>query len=79
MKIESVKFIEHEHRDPLSTDYYIRGVTLIGWLGVNYEDTGLFETKQDAERGINSDYKLHELLSAYDEKKVKITIEIIEE
>lgn len=55
------------------------GKILTGWLGGCYQNIGLFETKMDAERGIDSYYKLHELFSEYDEKKIKITIEIIEE
>lgn len=53
--------------------------TLIGWYGGSYEDAGLFDNKKDAERGINSNRKLHEILDQYEGKKIKITVEIIEE
>lgn len=52
---------------------------LIGWYGGSYEDTGLFENKEDVERGINSSRKLHEILDQYEGKKIKITVEIIEQ
>jgi hypothetical protein len=49
--------------------------SFIGFLGGDYEDLGLFNTQQDAERGICSSNKLHELLEEFKGKKVKITIE----
>lgn len=50
----------------------------IGWYGGDYEDAGLFKTKEDAERGINTDKPLHEILQKFDGKKIKLTIEILE-
>jgi hypothetical protein len=55
------------------------GKIFSGWYGGHYEDTGLFETKKDAERGINCDDRLYELFSEYEGKKIKVTIEIVEE
>ena len=49
-----------------------------GWLGGNYDDFGLYDSKEDAERGIMPHKKLYEAISAkFDGKKVKITIEEI--
>ena len=50
---------------------------IIGWLGGDHEDLGIFEAKQEAEKGLFGD-KLHELLKEYSCKKVKITIEVID-
>ncbi len=50
-----------------------------GWLGINYEDTGLFSTKKDADRGICPEERLYELLHDFDGKKVKIIIEVLED
>lgn len=55
------------------------GKVLLGWFGGSYEDAGLFETKEDAERGISSWNKLHNEFSEYEGKRIKITIEIVEE
>lgn len=63
----------------LSTDYYIGRTTFIGWYGGNYEDIGFFETKEDAMRGMNPENRLHELLSIYEGKKIKIIVEIVEQ
>jgi len=51
---------------------------MTGWLGGEYEDLGIFEAKQEAEKGLFGD-KLHELLKGYNCKKVKITVEVIDE
>ena len=52
---------------------------IIGWCGVNYEDTGLFETREDADRGYRPDKRFYELFNPYDGKRIKITIEVVEE
>jgi len=54
-------------------------MVLIGWYGGSYEDAGLFNTKEDAERGINSSRKLHEIFNQYEGKKIKIIVEVIRE
>ena len=51
----------------------------IGWYGGDYEDAGFFNSKVDAKRGHRSDEQLHELFSEFDGKKIKITVEVIEE
>ena len=51
----------------------------IGWYGGDYEDAGFFGSKVDAERGMYSDDKLHELLKEFQGKKIKITVEILED
>jgi len=52
---------------------------IAGWYGGDYEDAGLFNSKKDAQRGYLPDTKLYEIFNTYDGKKIKITIEIIEE
>lgn len=46
-----------------------------GYLGGSYDKLGLWDSKKDAEIGIVGGEYLHELLSEYDSKFVKITIE----
>jgi len=48
---------------------------LKGYLGGSYEKLGLWDNEKDAEIGIVGGEYLHELLSEYDGKFVKITIE----
>ena len=49
------------------------------WLGGYYNDLGAYDTKGDAERGYCPKHRLDDLLDEFKEKKVKVTIEIIEE
>jgi len=42
---------------------YKIGKILLGWFGGQYKDSGLFKTREDAERGIFCDDKLYELFS----------------
>lgn len=52
---------------------------LIGWLGICYEDTQLYNSKERAEWGNPyENEKLIDQLGEFDGKKVKITIEEIE-
>lgn len=46
-----------------------------GYLGGKYDKLGLWDNKNDVEIGIVGGGYLHELLSEYDSKFVKITIE----
>ena len=57
---------------------YEIGKILLGWYGGQYEDSGFFKTKEDTERGVFCDDRLHELFSEYEGKKIKIAIEIVE-
>lgn len=51
-----------------------------GWVGGRYDDAGLFETKEDAARGMfPDDEAFYEIFSEYDGKKIKISIEVIDE
>jgi hypothetical protein len=50
-----------------------------GWLGGMYDDLGIFEDKEDAERGIFPKETLCELLQSVKTKKIKIIVEVIEE
>ena len=53
---------------------------LIGWLGGNYDDFGFYDNKKDAERGHMPSERLFEIIDdKFDGKKVKITIELVEE
>ena len=49
------------------------------WLGGYYTDLGAYDTKEDAERGYLPKHSLDDLLDEFKEKKVKVTIEVIEE
>lgn len=49
------------------------------WLGGVYEDLGTFSNKKDAERGINPDETLSDLLDEFKDKKVRLKIEVIED
>ena len=49
------------------------------WLGGYYNDLGSYNTKEDAERGYFPKQRLDDLLDEFKEKKVKVTIEVIEE
>lgn len=55
------------------------GKIIVGWFGGSYEDAGLFDTKEDAERGYMCDDRLHNIFDQYEGKKIKITIEVVEE
>lgn len=53
---------------------------LIGWLGGQYDDLGFYNNKKDAERGCMPSEPIHEIVDKkFDGKKVKITIELVEE
>lgn len=52
---------------------------LEGWLGGRYEDLSLHPTKKEAERGMFGYRTLDEDTEEFQEKKVRITIEVIEE
>lgn len=49
-----------------------------GWLGVNYEDTGFYDSQQNAQRCYLPDITIFEFLEDFDTKKIKIIIEEIE-
>lgn len=53
--------------------------TIYCYLGGVYDDFGIYETKEDAERGHIPDEQMFEALSDFDGKKVKITVEQLEE
>lgn len=55
------------------------GKVFTGWLAGSYEDVALYEIKEDADIGYCGGDRLYELFDEYDEKKIKITIEIVEE
>lgn len=50
-----------------------------GWLGGHYSDLSLHQSKKDAERGMKGLSTLDEDLIEFQEKKIKITIEVIQE
>lgn len=50
-----------------------------GWYGGLYGKSGFFNTKPDAERGFVSNSQLIKLLRGFCGKKIKITVEVIEE
>lgn len=51
----------------------------IGWVGGSYDKAGLCETKENSKRGYMADDYFYEIFLKYDEKKVKIIVEVIEE
>lgn len=61
------------------TSSNMKSLTIVGWLGGDYEKLGFYDYKEDAERGIFPDIKLHEELEPFKGKSVKITVELIEE
>lgn len=52
---------------------------LEGWLGGRFDDLSLHQTKEDSERGLKGYTTLDDDLDEFQEKKIRITIEIIEE
>lgn len=52
---------------------------LEGWLGGHYDDLSLHPTKKDAERGMKGDTTLDEDLEYFKEKKVRITVDVLED
>jgi hypothetical protein len=53
---------------------------LTGWLGGHYDDLGFYDDKEDAERGYMPTEKMWDVIPEdFKGKKVKITIEVIEE
>jgi hypothetical protein len=53
--------------------------TFTGWIGGNYDDLGFYENKEDAERGMFPNETLDDLLEDFKGKKVKITVEVMED
>ncbi|WP_157448556.1 hypothetical protein [Brevibacillus brevis] len=52
---------------------------IVGWLDVRWEDTTVYPTKEKMEHGNPYEVsKLTEQLEDFHEKKVRITIEVIE-
>ena len=78
LNIDIHKNILYEHNDYHLDEIDINKLIVKGYLGGSYEDLGLWDNKEDAERGIVGGERLHELLSEFDGKKVKITVEEIE-
>lgn len=70
--------INKKWEDNDKEDYFHGKAEFTGWLNVSDEDTGLFNTEKDAERGIIPDKRITEVLNPFDGKKVKITVETIE-
>lgn len=52
---------------------------LEGWLGGHYDDLSLHQTKKDSERGLKGYTTLDDDLVEFQDKKVRITVEVIEE
>lgn len=52
---------------------------LEGWLGGHYDDLSLHQTKEEAERGMKGYSTLDDDLEEFQEKKIRITVELIEE
>ena len=50
-----------------------------GWLGGQYDTLGIFNNKKEADYGMFHDNTLDELMEDFKVKKVRITIEVIEE
>ena len=54
----------------------------IGWSGGLYEDAGLYKTKKAAENGISlpdSDKEYCTMFEEFNGKKIRITVEVIED
>ena len=51
---------------------------LEGWLGGHYSDLALHDTKEGSGRGMFGE-KLDDELLEFQEKKIRITVEVIEE
>jgi len=49
-----------------------------GWLGGQWDDFGIYETKIDAKRGIYPKHEMFELMEDFDSKRVRIIVEEIE-
>lgn len=52
---------------------------LEGWLGGHYDDLSLHDNKEDAERGLPAFNTLDDDLMEFQEKKIRITVEVIED
>jgi hypothetical protein len=52
---------------------------IIGWLGGYYDRLSIHDNKKDAERGQYGGETLDELTREFQDKKVRIVIEVIEE
>ncbi|WP_340032618.1 hypothetical protein NSQ20_12200 [Paenibacillus sp. FSL K6-1122] len=52
---------------------------IVGWLGGYYDQLSIHDNKKDAERGHYGGETLDNLTREFQDKKVKIVIEIIEE
>lgn len=52
-----------------------------GWLDVRYEETALYPTAEAMERGniYSLDERLYEMLEPFDGKRVRITVEVLDE
>jgi hypothetical protein len=49
------------------------------WLGGDYDYLGSFRDKEDAERGIIPNEYMYDIFDDFKGKRVKITVEVIEE
>ena len=49
-----------------------------GWLGGNWDEFGIYSSKDHAERAMFPDDEMHVLMKNFDCKKVRIIIEEIE-
>ncbi|MNK73668.1 hypothetical protein D3C87_931660 [compost metagenome] len=52
---------------------------IVGWLGGDYDRLSIYDNKKDAERGHYGGETLDDLTREFQEKKVRIVIEVIEE
>ncbi|WP_350302600.1 hypothetical protein [Peribacillus frigoritolerans] len=58
---------------------YAPRLEIIGWLGGERDDFGVYENKKDAIQGITPTNILSELLDEFKGKKVKLSINVIED
>jgi len=51
-----------------------------GWYGGEFDDAGLYNTKEEAERGYMPSKQMYVLLrNEFRGKKIKITVEVLED
>jgi len=50
-----------------------------GWLGGNWDEFGIYSNKKHAETGMFPDDDMYVLMKDFDGKKVRITVEEIED
>lgn len=51
---------------------------LEGWLGGHYDDLSIHETRKDAEGGMKGLTTLDDDLMEFQDKKIRITVEVLE-